>query len=100
MQHKILSVSSVKLQFVLVTISYLSEQCALWFQVKAHAMPLVIQKVFQAQELHSTQSSPISPIHTDLQLPRLQKQKHLHEHFTFCFFWLQHSILDIHADSC
>ncbi|KAL7891155.1 hypothetical protein AOLI_G00006310 [Acnodon oligacanthus] len=35
-------------------------------------MALVVQEVLQPQELHSTQRTPVPPVHSYLQLTRLQ----------------------------
>jgi len=45
--------------------SYLCKQSALGFKIETHAMPLVIQEIFQPQKLHCTQRSPVTPINWD-----------------------------------
>lgn len=55
----------------------LNEEDALRLQLETHAMSLVIQEVFQPQELDTTQRPPVSPVHCNFQLPGLT-----HTHFS------------------
>jgi hypothetical protein len=60
---------------VSVCLSDLDEEHALGLQAQAHAVPLVVQEVLQAQELHAAHGAPVAPVHRDLQLPGLRPLK-------------------------
>lgn len=58
----------------------LNEQDALRLQLQTHAVAAVIQEVLQPQKLEATQSSPVPPVHSHLQLPGLVGSKHQVKH--------------------
>lgn len=44
-------------------VAYLSKQDSLRFQVDGHSVALVVQEVFQPQELDSCHLPPVSPVY-------------------------------------
>ena len=49
----------------------LGKQAALRFKRNLNLMPLIIEKLFQSEECHSTERTVIPPVHTNFKLPRL-----------------------------